>query len=924
MVSNKITASTSRPQKQLVEATTDGVRTMLTDLEKLIDQIIMEKEESVKEKLQRNRENVERQVSTFMSEISRRDSLQTEENTNQMFSSRIDNPICNFKGFRQGPVEKDHINNHDKMSEASIKIPYLGRLPPYTSWVYMPRSQRMRKDQSVIGKKQIYYEKHGGETTICSDDEEEIAGSKDLKYKFSEGEDRVLWMAFGESGINEEVLSIVRLFVHATATEIQERYEILKERNTRNLDQHSEDSGGCEPHTDICLEKSLSAALDSFDNFFCRRCISGKQPVWSEPEGDREPCSDQCYLRLKDVNIWTENSAQGSFQDKRVKPMEEVEGILTSTSSSSKEPGNQSTKAILQEERYNYVTTPFTTEIYCRGDPNSAVPVSGSMRKREVINLDESQNSCKKLKKISDDIVTANSNGTRDQHLDASLKSLVEHNSNKLIASGSTCNGEDDEGVEDAQKDVTNVIEFKQLSNSSEVQAGEMPSISGWKLLEKELYLKGVEMFGRNSSIDSQHGSDYFLDLVQCECSITAVYPLLTIPIVIFFQVSAHALLTLCSCLIARNLLSGLKTCMEVATYLYAGGESMPHGSIPGSIIDKNEKINIERKEGCFLVRQPIRGRVAFLSSCACVNLCTFALWDQEMPSRSRLLRKRGKPKKYNYSRKSAGLPPILRRIAYRKNLDNKQYTPCACPGMCGKQCPCLRNGSCCEKYCGCSRLCKNRFRGCYCAKSQCRSRLCPCFAANRECDPDVCRNCWISCGDGSLGEPPRRGDGQCGNMMLLLGQKQRILLAASNVAGWGAFSKNPVKKNDCLGEYTGELISQREAEKRGKLYDRTNSSFLFDLNDQYVVDAIRKGDKLKFANHSTKPNCYPKVMLVAGDHRIGIFADVNIEAGAELFYDYRYGPEQSPQWIRELNAGPSRKDESAVSHSKTKKHQSH
>lgn len=62
-----------------------------------------------------------------------------------------------------------------------------------------------------------------------------------------------------------------------------------------------------------------------------------------------------------------------------------------------------------------------------------------------------------------------------------------------------------------------------------------------------------------------------------------------------------------------------------------------------------------------------------------------------------------------------------------------------------------------------------------------------------------------------------------------------------------------PAREDDFLGEYTGDLISQEEADRRGRIYDRMNNSYLFNLNEQWVLDARHRGNKFRFANHRYK-----------------------------------------------------------------------
>jgi histone-lysine N-methyltransferase EZH2 len=115
------------------------------------------------------------------------------------------------------------------------------------------------------------------------------------------------------------------------------------------------------------------------------------------------------------------------------------------------------------------------------------------------------------------------------------------------------------------------------------------------------------------------------------------------------------------------------------------------------------------------------------------------------------------------------------------------------------------------------------------------------------------------------------------------------LLVAESELqgAGWGVFAKHPIRGGSFVAEYKGELITQEEAERRGRFYDKVraaqsrlqssivdasvqvNRSYLFNLNADFVVDAFRKGNALKFANHSARPNCEPRIIMSMASHHV-------------------------------------------------------
>eukprot|EP00258_Populus_trichocarpa_P041813 XP_024457832.1 histone-lysine N-methyltransferase CLF isoform X3 [Populus trichocarpa] len=758
----------------------------------------------------------------------------------------------------------------------------------------------MTEDQSVVGRRRIYYDQNGGEALICSDSEEEIIDEEEAKRYFVESEDYILRMTIKEAGSSDPVVESLAHCFSRSPSEVKARFEVLKKEEKAVEDSKNKD---IEAQTlNSFLVKDLEAALDSFDNLFCRRCLvfdcrlhgcsqdliflAEKQSPWSYPE-DNITCGSHCYkLVLKSERIASGISPQhGVIEENSICQSDGARVPISSRKKTSASSARRNVKSCQSESASSNaknISESSDSEIGPHQDtsPTSQISPSKSMLvgkggtcKRNSKRVAERVLSCmrkRQKKMVASDSDSVASGGL----LSIDLKRRSTSHKGKEDASSSHKNAKSPTIARSRRKELMNQDSHNLVQGefhdglSSEMVANppvtssddtlrkeefidehkckkELSDDRSWKAIEKGLFEKGVEIFGGNS------------------------------------------------CLIARNLLNGLKTCWEVFQYM-TRSENRPacEAGDAGTLGEGYSKFDFNG-----------------------------TMVKNEARRRSRFLRRRSKVRRLKYSWKSTAYHSFRKRITERKDQPCRQYNPCSCQTACGKQCTCLLNGTCCEKYCRCPKSCKNRFRGCHCAKSQCRSRQCPCFAADRECDPDVCRNCWISCGDGTLGIPSQRGDNyECRNMKLLLKQQQRVLLGRSDVSGWGAFLKNSVGKHEYLGEYTGELISHREADKRGKIYDRENSSFLFNLNDQFVLDAYRKGDKLKFANHSPDPNCYAKVIMVTGDHRVGIFAKERINAGEELFYDYRYEPDRAPAWARKPEASGSKKEDGGHSSGRAKK----
>ncbi len=121
----------------------------------------------------------------------------------------------------------------------------------------------------------------------------------------------------------------------------------------------------------------------------------------------------------------------------------------------------------------------------------------------------------------------------------------------------------------------------------------------------------------------------------------------------------------------------------------------------------------------------------------------------------------------------------------------------------------------------------------------------------------------------------------------LPLASRSQYTKRRSGRHGLGVFAVRPIKAGTRIIEYTGELISHDEGERRyptaPDYHEEPEHTYLLQLDDDRVIDANIGGNDARFINHSCAPNCEPMPAL----DRMWIVSVRDIRVGEELAYDY-------------------------------------
>lgn len=120
---------------------------------------------------------------------------------------------------------------------------------------------------------------------------------------------------------------------------------------------------------------------------------------------------------------------------------------------------------------------------------------------------------------------------------------------------------------------------------------------------------------------------------------------------------------------------------------------------------------------------------------------------------------------------------------------------------------------------------------------------------------------------------------------------RKNYIVRASTIHGRGVFAARNLPPNYTLIQYRGRLLTHAQADASFNDNVDSGHTFLFTLNDHYVIDAGAGGNSARWINHSCDPNCQAAILESPHGNpardRIVIQTIRPVQAGEELTYHY-------------------------------------
>ncbi|XP_029990598.1 histone-lysine N-methyltransferase SETMAR [Sphaeramia orbicularis] len=200
---------------------------------------------------------------------------------------------------------------------------------------------------------------------------------------------------------------------------------------------------------------------------------------------------------------------------------------------------------------------------------------------------------------------------------------------------------------------------------------------------------------------------------------------------------------------------------------------------------------------------------------------------------------------------------------------------------------------------------------GCSCCSHSCHPETCSCLQTTGRAYDDTGKLLNLNRPDSGYCSPVFECSALCtcsdfcSNRVVQRGLIHRLEVFRTQSRGWGVGTLEPIPRGAFVCEYAGEVIGFEEARRRQLQQKPEDNNYIIAVREhageggvgvtETFVDPAVVGNVGRFLNHSCKPNLHMvPVRVHSVVPRLALFADQDVDAGAELTFDYSGGHGQS------------------------------